>query len=150
MGANHKGSPRVLDALAKCWDAEDTSSWTAATKTPAGASDEADMGLLGYDEGDNGAWVTRWPGINSAGSATIQFILQDSADGVTYAACLTTAAVAFDGTGVFDPATAEIPVPEMVAIVEEDLLPDLPARPSEEPSELAFVGDSGRFGVTAA
>lgn len=112
MGANHKGSPRVLDALAKCWDAEDTSSWTAATKTPAGASDEADMGLLGYDEGDNGAWVTRWPGINSAGSATIQFILQDSADGVTYAACLTTAAVAFDGTGVFDPATAEIPVPE--------------------------------------
>ena len=109
--ATHEGSSRVADALAKTWDAEDTSSWTASTHTPTSPKSVDTHHANSRDEADPGHFVAQWPGLNSAGSATVGWILRDSADDSSFATIGTGLPVAFDATTPWNPKGFTIPVP---------------------------------------
>ena len=74
-------STKVFDNETMFWDAEAAGTFTVATHVSA----SADLGAADIDEADAGEVIIKWPGLDSAGAATFDLVLADSADDSTFA-----------------------------------------------------------------
>lgn len=72
---------KVLDNEAMFWTAEVAGTFTVATHVSA----SVDLGGVDMDEASPGEVVIKWPGLDSAGAATFDVVLADSADDTTFA-----------------------------------------------------------------
>lgn len=109
MPATHKGTSRVLDELELTFDAVATASQAIGNLDGTGVN----HGAASDDEADAGVYVIKWPGVVGGATSTVAFVVQDSADNITFVDLLTTPAVDTDGTGALDPKDYEMAVPQL-------------------------------------